>query len=68
MIFIPPYSPEPNPVERLWKSMKDKISEYNEIYQDSEVPSNKISGIIREMSDDIVKNPTFSSYIKEYFS
>ena len=68
MIFIPPYRPEPNPVERLWKSMKDKIAEYNEIYGDSEVPSNKISGIIREISDDIVKNLTFSSYIKEYFS
>ncbi len=67
MIFIPPYSPELNPIERLRKSMKDKTSEYNEIYGDSEILSNKISGITAEMSNDIVKNLTFSSYIKEHF-
>ena len=67
MIFIPPYSLELNPIERLRKSMKDKTAEYNEIYGDSEILSNKISGVTAEMSNDIVKNLTFSSYIKEYF-
>ncbi len=31
MKFILPYSPELNPAERLWKSMKDKMAENNEI-------------------------------------
>ena len=67
MIFIPPYSPELNPIERLWKYMKDKIAEYNELYGDLKILSSKISGIIAEISNHIVKNLTFSSYIKEYF-
>ena len=44
--------------------MKDKTAGYNEIYGDSEVLSNKISGIIAEMGNYIVKNFTFGSYIK----
>jgi transposase len=68
MIFISPYHPELNPIERLWKYIKDKIAEYNEIYGDLKIMSNKISGIIAEMSNYIVKNMTFSSYIKKYFN
>jgi hypothetical protein len=47
--------------------MKDKIAEYNEFYGDLKILSSKISVIIAEMSNDTVKNLTFSSYIKEYF-
>jgi transposase len=65
--FIPPYSPELNPIERLWRSMKDKVAENNEIYRDLEAIGDKILEIIRSMSNKIVKNLTFSSYIKEYF-
>lgn len=65
MKFIPPYSPELNPMERLWKSMKDKIAEHNDIYKDLKEMRDKISGIISQMSNEVVKNLTFSSYIKE---
>jgi hypothetical protein len=68
MKFIPPYSPELNPMERLWKSMKDNIAENNDIYKDLKEMRDKISGIISQMSNEAVKNLTFSSYIKEYFS
>ena len=67
MEFIPPYSPEQNPMERLWESMKDKIAENNEVYDNLDNMSDKISEIVRRMSDKVVKNLTFSSYIKEYF-
>lgn len=67
MEFIPPYSPELNPMERLWKSMKDKIAENNEVYNNSDNLSDRISEIIHLMSDKVVKNLTFSSYIKEHF-
>jgi len=66
MKFIPPYSPDLNPMERLWKSMKDKIAEDNEVYDNLDNLSDKISEIVRRMSDKVVKNLTFSSYIKEY--
>jgi transposase len=68
MKFIPPYSPELNPAERLRRSMKDKIAESNQIYDSLENLSDKISEIVRQMSDEAVKSLTFSSYIKEYFN
>jgi sugar-specific transcriptional regulator TrmB len=67
MKFIPPYSPELNPMERLRKSMKDKIAENNEVYDNPDNLSDKISEIVRRMSNEAVKSLTFSSYIKEYF-
>jgi transposase len=67
MKFIPPYSPELNPSERLWKSMKDKLAENNIIYDSLEALRNKIFEVIKYMSNKVVKNLTFSSYIKEYF-
>jgi len=67
MKFIPPYSPELNHKERLRKSMKDKIAENNEVYDNPDNLSDKISEIVRRMSNEAVKSLTFSSYIKEYF-
>ncbi len=68
MKFIPPYSPELNPMERLWRSMKDKIAENNDIYDSLEKLSGKISEIVRQISNEVVKSLTFSSYIREYFN
>jgi transposase len=32
IVFLPPYSPELNPVERLWKYLKDNILK-NQVYE-----------------------------------
>jgi hypothetical protein len=47
--------------------MKDKMTENNEVYDNSDYLSDKISEIVRPTSDEAVKNLTFSSYIKEHF-
>ena len=41
--FLPPYSPNLNPIERLWKFMKEKII-YNTYYQEFEDFKNAILG------------------------
>jgi transposase len=27
LVFLPPYSPELNPIERLWRDVKDKLAD-----------------------------------------
>ena len=31
MLYLPPYSPQLNPIEKLWKSLKDYVSQTGEL-------------------------------------
>ncbi|MHA2079500.1 MAG: IS630 family transposase [Candidatus Thorarchaeota archaeon] len=44
LIFIPPYSPELNPIERLWEDIKDEIAD--ELYSDIEALKNRVASIL----------------------
>ena len=49
-IFLPPYSPELNPIEILWKVIKDRS--YNEIPpRDYKELQNRIQAVVRKLYD-----------------
>ena len=47
--FLPPYSPNLNPIERLWKWMKERVM-YNTYYQEFEEFKEAIMGFFRFIS------------------
>ena len=47
--FLPPYSPNLNPIERLWKWMKERVM-YNTYYQEFEEFKEAIMGFFRLIS------------------
>lgn len=47
--FLPPYSPNLNPIERLWKWMKERVM-YNTYYQEFEEFRNAVLGFLELIS------------------
>lgn len=52
LLFIPPYSPELNPAEKIWQYIKDKLS--NKIFKTLEKLSEEISVTYQNLTDEIV--------------
>lgn len=48
LLFIPPYSPELNPAERMWRHLKDKIA--NTTFQTLQDLSDKTCDLIRNLN------------------
>ncbi len=48
LLFLPPYSPELNPAEMIWRHIKDKLA--NHIYDSLEKLSDKVMYIIRNLT------------------
>ena len=67
--FLPPYSPNLNPIERLWKWMKERVL-YNTYYQDFESFKHAIFGFLESLSRLDLNSPlgrSFSSRIRDHF-
>ena len=62
IFFLPPYSPELNPVERLWLYIKQRILS-NKIYQTIDDLENTLCEFINELSKEVVKNICTASYL-----
>ena len=62
IIYLPPYSPELNPVERFWEYLKDKILK-NRVYESLEDLQNEISAFIRSLSASAVSSITNINYV-----
>lgn len=61
-VFLPPYSPELNPIERLWQDMKAKL--FVETYKTLETMQAKVTEILGNYSDTaIAKLTSFSHFI-----
>lgn len=61
LIFQPPYTPEVNPIERLWQHIKDKIA-WN-IFKDLEVLRNKVYDILNSLDELTVMSISLYPYI-----
>lgn len=61
-VFLPPYSPELNPIERLWQDMKAKL--FLQTHQTLEALQAKVTEILGHYSDTaIAKLTSFSHFI-----
>ena len=63
LLFLPPYSPELNPIERFWQDLKAKL--FTEFYETLEAMQAKVTEILQSYSDAAIAKLTgFSHFIK----
>ena len=56
LLFLPPYSPELNPAEMIWRYIKDRLA--NKHFPHLEQLSERVTHILREMTADIIQSIT----------
>ena len=61
LIFQPPYSPELNPIERVWQHIKQELSW--DIYDDLDGLKEKVCAYIKEFSTETIASITGWDYI-----
>ena len=62
ILYLPPYSPELNPVERLWLHIKQNILN-NKVYDKIEDLEDKLCEFIRSTPDIAVKSICNTTYM-----
>ena len=66
LVWLPPYSPELNPVERLWEDLKYRIDVQNPaVRANLEAFREHIAGIIRAYTAETIASLTSYSYLVE---
>ena len=66
-MFIPPYTPEMNPVEQIWKEIRAKGFR-NEVFQTLEKVVDRLCDMIRNLSADTVRSITARKWIVGCFN
>lgn len=56
LLFLPPYSPELNPAEQIWRYVKDRLA--NRVFESLENLGNAVDKIINALTPEIVKSIT----------
>lgn len=65
LLFIPPYSTELNPAEKMWRYFKDKIA--NEVFNTLDQLSDKLATLILQLKKDtIISINSFQHYLINY--
>jgi transposase len=65
LIFLPPYSPELNPAEKMWRHFKDRIA--NIAFKTLDDLSLSLSQLIIELKNETIKSLTaFDYYVNNY--
>jgi transposase len=62
IVYLPPYAPELNPVERLWQYIKSKILK-NILYETIEKLESVLCSFIKSLSNDTVKSICETQYM-----
>jgi DDE superfamily endonuclease len=66
LVWLPPYSPELNPVERLWEDLKYRIDVQNPALRSNlEVYREHIAGLVRGYTAETIASLTGYSYLVE---
>jgi hypothetical protein len=62
LLYLPPYSPELNPIERLWLYIKHHIVR-NTIYDSIEALENAVCNFVNTLTYKIIKSTCKSDYL-----
>ena len=65
LIYLPPYSPELNPVERLWQHIKDRVLK-NRIFESLDTLEVALSDFIKAMSTSTIRSVCHVTYMPRY--
>ena len=63
LTFLPPYSPELNPIERLWQHLKDRLA--FDLYQHLSILRQKTRRVLSSYTDEAVASLTGYDYLVE---
>jgi transposase len=56
LLFLPPYSPELNPAEKMWQHLKDKLA--NMIFDSLQKLSDKVCQLVKELMPQTIQSIT----------
>lgn len=56
LLFLPPYSPELNPAEMIWRWIKDKLG--NKVYDTLDLLTEALAGILNTLTTEIIQSIT----------
>lgn len=62
IVYLPAYSPELNPAEKLWQYIKDNILK-NQVYEKLKLLEDKVCQFIRQLPQDKIKSICHCSYV-----
>ena len=61
LVFLPPYSPELNPIERLWQDLKDHVAFH--LHENLSVLKQKVRAKLDTYTDEVVTSLTGYDYL-----
>lgn len=65
LLFIPPYSPELNPAEKMWRHLKDAIA--NQVFQTLENLSDRLCMEIQALTNTMIRSITgYQLYVENF--
>jgi len=64
--FIPPYTPEMNPIEQIWKELR-KCGFKNEVFASLDAVVKRLCQVIRNISNDVIRSITARKWILHMF-
>ena len=67
LFFIPPYTPEMNPIEQIWKELR-KIGFRNEVFATLNKVVDRLCNSIRSLKSSTIRSITSRSWIVQCFS
>lgn len=67
LFYIPPYTPEMNPIEQIWKEIR-KIGFRNEVFPTLERVVDRLCDTIKALSADLIRSITARSWIIKCFN
>ena len=66
LFFIPPYTPEMNPIEQIWKELR-KSGFKNEVFTSLDAVVKRLCQVIHDLSNDVIRSITARKWIMRMF-
>ena len=67
LVFIPPYTPEMNPIEQIWKELRAR-GFHNEVFQTLEKVVDRLCDTIRSLTPETIRSITGRDWIVGCFN